>query len=615
MQLCISNHSRSTFYRFLNPILHIVDKEPKTLAGIGIACFYNHAPHSNHSDVWFVKVVSTLCIQSSTTSLSGFHSDYLRNNLSPSIAFEVIRRLNGYHCNGKLAFDFFQFTRLNLNVTHSIATYNVLLRSLCQMGFHHLAKLVYEYMRVDGHLPDSSLLGLLVSSFAHAGNFDFAKQLLSHAQLDNVEIRSSVYNNFLTLLVRRNRVQEAVSFFRHILKLQCYCPDTCTFNIVIRGLCRVGEVEKAFELFNDMGSFGCSPDVETYNALINGLSRVGEADRGLELLREVQSGNVFSPDVVTYTSVVSAYCKLGNMEMASSIYDEMISSGVKPSLITFNVLIDGFGKSGDMSSARSTYEKMLCCGCLPDVVTFTSLIDGYCRSGKVDQGLKLLDEMNGRNLAPNRLLEVLPLLCFKEELYLQCLASKSYQAERIKFYLSNQLFRNRRTKSMDNKYRQEEEMDKGSEEWNLRCNTIDLKHFSCSCLEPGEIETRTLILLELVKYPSKEVIFDRGLLAKVSLVEQEKLLTDLALVMLDEKETDNGCHDPDKGLRTPNALTILRQYSWGSPLLLIHDRFMDKSKKHERRNSNGLLKEILSDGDMHLSDDRLGALRDDILAI
>ncbi|KAI8558993.1 hypothetical protein RHMOL_Rhmol04G0139500 [Rhododendron molle] len=378
-----------------------LDKEPKTLAGIGIACFYNHAPHSNHSDVWVVKVLSTLCIQSSTTSLSGFHSDYLRNNLSPSIAFAVIRRLNGYHCNGKLAFDFFQFTRLNLNVTHSIATYNVLLWSLCQMDFHHLAKLVYEYMRVDGHLPDSSMLGLLVSSFAHAGNFGFAKQLLSHAQLDNVEIRSSVYNNFLTLLVRRNQVQEAVSFFGHILKSQCYCPDTCTFNIAIRGLCRVGEVEKAFELFNDMGSFGCLPDVVTYNTLINGLSRVGEADRGLELLREVQSGNVFSLDVVTYTSVVSGYCKLGNMEMASSIYDEMISSGVKPSLITFNVLIDGFGKSGDMSSAHSTYEKMLCCGCLPDVVTFTSLIDGYCRSGKVDQGLRLLDEMNERYLAPN----------------------------------------------------------------------------------------------------------------------------------------------------------------------------------------------------------------------
>ncbi|PSS29185.1 UPF0496 protein [Actinidia chinensis var. chinensis] len=38
--------------------------------------------------------------------------------------------------------------------------------------------------------------------------------------------------------------------------------------------------------------------------------------------------------------------------------------------------------------------------------------------------------------------------------------------------------------------------------------------------------------------------------------------------------------------------SIPRQYSWGAALLLLHDRIMDESKKRDRRNSNGLLKEI-----------------------
>ncbi|KAF7127588.1 hypothetical protein RHSIM_Rhsim11G0132900 [Rhododendron simsii] len=46
----------------------------------------------------------------------------------------------------------------------------------------------------------------------------------------------------------------------------------------------------------------------------------------------------------------------------------------------------------------------------------------------------------------------------------------------------------------------------------------------------------------------------------------------------------------DRGLQI--HFTFPRQYSWGSPLLLLHDRIMDESKKRERRNSNGLLKEI-----------------------
>lgn len=38
--------------------------------------------------------------------------------------------------------------------------------------------------------------------------------------------------------------------------------------------------------------------------------------------------------------------------------------------------------------------------------------------------------------------------------------------------------------------------------------------------------------------------------------------------------------------------SIPRQYSWGTPLNLLHIRIMDESKKRERKNSAGLLKEI-----------------------
>ncbi|KAA8545549.1 hypothetical protein F0562_020333 [Nyssa sinensis] len=282
---------------------------------VRIACFHDHArigscppPPLNHADVWFVK-----------------------------------------------------FTRINLKLIHSFATYNLLLR------------------------------------------FDIAKGLLVQAHSGpNVEISSYVYNNLLSLLVKQNRVDEAVSFFgEHILSWQHCCVDTWTFNIVIRGLCRVGEVDKAFGFFNDMGNFSCLPDVFTYNTLLNGLCRIGEVDRAHKFLREIQSGHGFSPDVVTYTSMISGYCKLGNMEVAANIFDEMISSRTKPNSVTFNVLIDGFGKKGDMVLALNMYEKMLFLGCVPDVVTFTSLIDGYCRTGQVDQGLKLWDQMKKQNLPPN----------------------------------------------------------------------------------------------------------------------------------------------------------------------------------------------------------------------
>lgn len=46
----------------------------------------------------------------------------------------------------------------------------------------------------------------------------------------------------------------------------------------------------------------------------------------------------------------------------------------------------------------------------------------------------------------------------------------------------------------------------------------------------------------------------------------------------------------DRGVQIHFA--IPRQFSWGTPLFLLHSRIMDESKKRERRNSCGLLKEI-----------------------
>ncbi|XP_059648118.1 pentatricopeptide repeat-containing protein At2g06000 [Cornus florida] len=406
-----SNHSRRYFSRFSDSIICTLRRESKIDAGI--ACFHNHTgtrsslppppPHRlDQSEVWFVKVVCTVCFRFSP-SLDIFHSNYFSKNLTPTIAFNVIRCIGTFINNPHLAFNFFQFTKNNLKLFHCFATYDFLLRSLCQMGIHDLAKLVYEYMRVDGYSPDSSCLGFLVSSFAHIGEFDVAKEFLVQAlSSENVEVSPQVYNNLLSLLVKGNRVAEAVCFFRvHILSSKNCNVDTFTFNIVIRALCGAREVDKAFEFFNGMGRFNCLPNLMTYNILINGLCRVGEVDRGRELLREIQSGNGFHPDVVTYTSMISGYSKLGNMEAALNIFDEMINCGTKPNLFTFNVLINGFVKKGDMASALNMHEKMRFLGCIPDVVTFTSLLDGYCRSGQVDQGLKLWDEMNVKNLYPN----------------------------------------------------------------------------------------------------------------------------------------------------------------------------------------------------------------------
>lgn len=287
-----------------------------------------------------------------------------------------------------------------------LITRNPRLRSLCRVNLYESAKVVYDYMRVDRIIPNNSLLDFVISSFANAGKFKIAEGILvGHAELCNQReeiVSPFVCNKFLSLLISRKRIDDAVAFFRgHVLKSRNFGADNYTFNIVMQGLCLAGKIEKAFDLFEIMRSFGCRPDIFTYNTFINGLCRVGNVDRAHELLREIQFQCDISPDVVTYTSVISGYCKSGKLEQAAALFDEMINGGIKPTLFTYNVIIDGFGKNGEVASAVNMYERMVSSGIHPDVVTFTCLIDGHSRVGDIDQCMKLWDEMNTRKFSPN----------------------------------------------------------------------------------------------------------------------------------------------------------------------------------------------------------------------
>ncbi|XP_031264688.1 pentatricopeptide repeat-containing protein At2g06000-like, partial [Pistacia vera] len=348
------------------------------------------AIHRCSPELWFVKVVCTLLVRSHFCLDSCL--GYLSQNLTPLTSFEVITRLD----NPRLAVRFLEFSRVNLSLIHSFKTYHLLLRSLCESGLHDVAKVVFDYMRSDGHLPNSSMIEFLVLSFTKVGKFDFVKELLSQLPSEKIAMDTFTSNSLLNWLVKQNKVNEAIFLFKEHFRLYSR-PDTWTFNIMIRGLCRIGKVNKAFEIFCNMESFGCSPDVVTYNTLINGFCRVNEVDRGHWLLKEVKLRDEISPNAVTYTSVILGYCKLGKMEEASCIRDEMINSGIQPTAVTFNILIDGFGK---VKMGLKLWDEMNAKNISPNVYTFAILINALCKDNRLDEARRFLSQLKCRDIVP-----------------------------------------------------------------------------------------------------------------------------------------------------------------------------------------------------------------------
>lgn len=61
-------------------------------------------------------------------------------------------------------------------------------------------------------------------------------------------------------------------------------PDSYTYGTLINGLCRLGKIGEAKELFKEMETKGCSPSVVTYTSLIHGLCQSGNLDEAMDCL-------------------------------------------------------------------------------------------------------------------------------------------------------------------------------------------------------------------------------------------------------------------------------------------------------------------------------------------
>ncbi|KAJ1271209.1 hypothetical protein BS78_06G111100 [Paspalum vaginatum] len=289
-----------------------------------------------------------------------------------------------------------------LSVPPSEQSYRHVIALLCQSGRHRDALKLFDQMTDQaGYLPDAGFFSFVAGSCINAGLLDATAIFLAKGVQFGCHIEPYVCNKLMNSLIAHGRAQDAVVLFERWIQEGLYSPDVWSFNVVIKGLCRVGNVRKALELVERMGVFGCSPDTITHNILVEGLCKVKEVDQGHGLLRRLQMDGVCLPNVVTYTSVISGYCKAGRMDDAAAVYNDMLRSGIRPNTVTYNVLINGYGKAGDIESAVGMYQQLMLRRCPPDVVTFSSLIDGYCRCGQLDGAMRIWKEMSLYHIQPN----------------------------------------------------------------------------------------------------------------------------------------------------------------------------------------------------------------------
>ncbi|KAF7124783.1 hypothetical protein RHSIM_Rhsim12G0135900 [Rhododendron simsii] len=99
--------------------------------------------------------------------------------------------------------------------------------------------------------------------------------------------------------------------------------------------------------------------VAALNCIILGCSNTWDVDRAYQTFEAISSTFGLIPNTHSYNALMNAFGKLKKTSEASSVFEHMISKGVKPNATTYSVLVDAHLVERDPKAALSVIDQMV----------------------------------------------------------------------------------------------------------------------------------------------------------------------------------------------------------------------------------------------------------------
>jgi pentatricopeptide repeat protein len=164
------------------------------------------------------------------------------------------------------------------------------------------------------------------------------------------------------------------------------------FSTLVKAFAQRKEMNRAMELYEEMGKHSASCTLVTYNTLIDACARVGEMEKASMLFRDMCERGV-DPDLITYSTVIKGYCVQGDLEQAVQLFTLMQKRSIKPDAILFNSILDGCARK----KMRTLTEEVLCdmekAGVPPSNFTLSILVKLYGRCRDIEEAFKVVETL------------------------------------------------------------------------------------------------------------------------------------------------------------------------------------------------------------------------------
>ncbi|XP_060176392.1 small ribosomal subunit protein mS79 (rPPR3b)-like [Lycium barbarum] len=228
-----------------------------------------------------------------------------------------------------------------------------------EIAIHRLAKAnhfsgieeVIEHLKHYPEIRDESFVAGLIRLYGKAKMYDHARKLFDEMpQLDCPPRSVYSFNALLTSCITSERYDKIGGLFRELPEKLSIEPNLMSYNLAMKALCKVGSLDSAVLLMDEIEKHGIKPDIVTCNTLLSAFYESGLSEaENLWIMMEKKN---IVPDICSHNIRLRGSIKVNGVSKALQFFEEIINKGLKPNKFIYNTMIKMYVDEGNLDQAK-----------------------------------------------------------------------------------------------------------------------------------------------------------------------------------------------------------------------------------------------------------------------
>jgi len=337
-----------------------------------------------------------------------------------ALCTSAVKLLTSKHCfwEGLKIYDWLESSQKSMG-TADKSVWSCFLFCAVESKAHNRCRRIFEELKAFGP-PSSKDFWNMVRCGSVQGDWQLMLRILEEMRAQKLDVDNFTYNTIVASCVSADQVVEARKLVDEI-----DAADVITYNTLLKGYAKRGDVDECFKLYELMRSRGvaasqvtygilldccinnnqvdkasmvfdllkadgCPMNTVLYTTLIKGLAREQKVDEAMEVFKQMQNETEIQPDLITFSILLRANFDVGRLEAGLGLVELMQKMGVQPDEVIFNNMLSGCAKFGNVVLARRIYADMKASGLRPSTVTFSILIRIFSQCNLLEEAQEML---------------------------------------------------------------------------------------------------------------------------------------------------------------------------------------------------------------------------------